>query len=105
MRTAQTGLAAAILATTAFVAAAWAQTSPCGNDAPNPYHLVDDWAHTPRSWAPTNNVFVDAKDNVWVFDRCEDKGCVGSIVAPIWELSPKGEVLKNFGAGMFIYPH
>ena len=101
--------AVAILATTAFVATAQAQapapSEPCVNDAPNPYHLVNDWAHMTRSWAATNNVYVDAKDNVWVFDRCEDKGCAGSMVAPIWELSPKGDVLKNFGAGMFIFPH
>ena len=98
--------AAALFATTAFGAAANAQVSaPCVNDAPNPYHLVNDWAHMPRSWAPTNNVFVDAKDNVWVMDRCDDKGCLGSNNAPIWELSPEGKVLNNFGAGMFAFPH
>ncbi len=62
-------------------------SSPCVNDAPNPYHLVNDWAQMPRPWAPTNNVFVDAKDNVWVMDRCDDKGCLGSENSPIWELS------------------
>jgi sugar lactone lactonase YvrE len=86
------------------VAAAQAQTTACVNDVPNPYHMVNDWAHTPRPWAATNNVFVDPKDNVWVFDRCEDKGCAGSSVAPIWELSPDGKVLKNFGAG-YVFPH
>ncbi|HEV2202630.1 MAG TPA: peptidyl-alpha-hydroxyglycine alpha-amidating lyase family protein [Bryobacteraceae bacterium] len=105
MRAAHTKLGVTILTTTAFVAAVQAQTGTCVNDAPNPYHLVNDWAHMPRSWAPTNNVFVDAKDNVWVFDRCEDKGCSGSSVAPIWELSSDGNVLKNFGAGMFVFPH
>jgi streptogramin lyase len=49
-------------------------------------------------------VFVDAKDNVWVFDRCGDSGCAGSNVAPIWQLSPDGKVMKNFGAG-FVFPH
>jgi len=93
------------LAPAAFFAAAQAQTGPCVNDAPNPYHLVNDWAQMPRPWAPTNNVFVDAKDNVWVFDRCEDKGCVGSSVPPIWELSSDGKVMKNFGGGMFVFPH
>ena len=96
-------LAIALVAMTASVAQA--QTTQCVNDAPNPYHLVTDWAHTTRPWAQTNNVFVDAKDNVWVFDRCEDGGCAASKVAPIWELSPDGKLLKNFGAGMFIYPH
>lgn len=104
MRAALARTATALLATTAVVAAADAQTM-CVNDAPTPYHMVSDWAHTPRPWAQTNNVFVDAKDNVWVFDRCEDGGCAASKVAPIWQLSPDGKVVKNFGAGMFIYPH
>jgi len=103
MRGQLTRLAIALVAMTASVAQA--QTTQCVNDAPNPYHLVTDWAHTTRPWAQTNNVFVDAKDNVWVFDRCEDGGCAASKVAPIWELSPDGKLLKNFGAGMFIYPH
>jgi sugar lactone lactonase YvrE len=94
----------ALMATTAVVAAADAQTTACVNDVPNPYHMVNDWAHTPRPWAQTNNVFVDPKDNVWVFDRCQDGGCAGSTVAPIWELSPDGKVMKNFGSG-YVFPH
>ena len=104
MRTELTRLAIALLATSAFVAAAEAQTTPCVNDAPNPYQMVNDWAQMPRPWAATNHVCVDAKDNVWVFDRCGDSGCAGSNVAPIWELSPDGKVMKNFGAG-FVFPH
>jgi hypothetical protein len=92
------------MATTVVVAAADAQTTACVNDVPNPYHMVNDWAHTPRPWAQTNNVFVDPKDNVWVFDRCQDGGCAGSTVAPIWELSPDGKVMKNFGSG-YVFPH
>jgi sugar lactone lactonase YvrE len=30
---------------------------------------------------------------------------VGSDGAPIWELSADGKVLKNFGAGQFVFPH
>ena len=56
--------------TSAFIVAAQAQSSyPCVNDVPNPYKQVTGWAHMPRAWAPTNNVFVDGKDNVWVMDR------------------------------------
>jgi streptogramin lyase len=102
---AQGTFAAAIFTMAALVAPAQAQTAACVNDAPNPYRLVNDWAHLPRPFAPTNNVYVDAKDNVWVFDRCGDKGCAGSNVAPIWELSPDGNMMKNFGAGMFVFPH
>jgi sugar lactone lactonase YvrE len=98
-------LTIALFATTVFVAAAQAQTGPCINDLPNPYKQVMGWEHMPRSWAPTNNVYVDAKDNVWVMDRCMDKGCLGSEENPIWELSADGNVMKNFGGGMFAFPH
>src|SRR5216117_618103 len=98
--------ATVIFAATALIGVAQAQSSySCVNDAPNPYKQVTGWANMPRAWAATNNVFVDGKDNVWVMDRCEDKGCQGSHEAPIWELSPDGKVLKNFGADMFLFPH
>ncbi len=95
-----------ILVATALVGVAQAQSSyPCVNDAPSPYKQVTGWAHIPRPWAPTNNVFVDGKDNLWIMDRCEDKGCAGSHESPIWELSSDGKVVKNFGAGLFYFPH
>src|ERR1051326_1474548 len=106
MRARSIRIALALMATTAVVASAEAQPgSPCVNDAPNPYKQVTGWEHMPRGWAPTNNVFVDGKDNVWVMDRCETKGCLGSKENPIWELSSEGEVIKTFGAGMFAFPH
>lgn len=90
----------------ATASAAYAQASyPCVNEAPNPYTQVTGWAQMPRHFANTNNVFVDAKDNVWVMDRCETKGCLGSKENPIWQFSPEGKVVKNFGAGMFAFPH
>src|SRR4029078_5018769 len=98
-------LAITLWAIAGIVTAAEAQDTACVNDAPNPDQMVSDWAHTTRPWAQTNNVFVDAKDNVWVFDRCEDGGCAGSRVAPISQLSSAGTALKNCGAGMFIFPH
>jgi DNA-binding beta-propeller fold protein YncE len=98
-------LTIALFATTAFAAAAQAQSGPCLNDLPSPYKQVTGWEHMPRAWAPTNNVFVDAKDNVWVMDRCTDKGCLGSEENPIWELSSDGKVVKSFGGGMFAFPH
>ena len=106
MRARATRIALALLATTALAVSAEAQPgSPCINDLPNPYKEVTGWEQMPRGWAPTNNVFVDAKDNVWVMDRCEAKGCIGSKETPIWQLSPDGKVLKTFGAGMFAFPH
>jgi DNA-binding beta-propeller fold protein YncE len=99
-------LTMAMFAATAAIGVAHAQASyPCVNDAPNPYQQVEGWAKMPRHWAMTNNVFVDAKDNVWVMDRCEAKGCIGSKESPIWQLSADGKTMKNFGAGMFAFPH
>jgi DNA-binding beta-propeller fold protein YncE len=99
-------IAIALLATSAAVGLATAQESyPCVNDAPNPYKQVTGWEHLPRHWAPTNNVYVDSKDNVWVMDRCGPGGCLGSKDAPIWQLSSDGKPIKNFGDGMFVFPH
>jgi len=99
-------LAITMFATTALVAAAQAQSSyPCANDAPNPYKLVANWATTPRPWSHPLAVTVDSKDDLWVFDRCEEGGCTGSKNSPIFELGPDGKTMKNFGTGLFVFPH
>jgi sugar lactone lactonase YvrE len=106
MRTAQTKLALALLASVALTAEAQAQASyPCVNDAPNPYKLQANWAQTPRPWGPTNAVTVDSRDNLWVFDRCGDGGCAASNNAPIFELGPDGKTMRNIGAGEFVSAH
>src|SRR5258708_28111767 len=100
------GIAIALLVTSAAVGMANAQTSyPCVNDAPNPFKQVTSWEQMSRHWAATNNVYVDDKDNIWVMDRCAATGCVGSRESPIWELSANGKPMKNFGSGMFFFPH
>src|SRR5215831_2121410 len=100
-------LAIGLLLTATFAAVeARAQASyPCVNDAPNPYMQAANWAQTPRPWAPVNAVYVDSKDNLWVFDRCGEKGCADSNLNPIYELSPQGKTMKNFGAGQFVSAH
>ena len=106
MRARLTRFAIALFATTAMVSAAHAQASyPCVNEAPNPYKQVTGWEKMPRAWGATNNVYVDARDNVWVMDRCGPDGCLNSMGAPIWQLSADGTSVKNFGAGMFAFPH
>ena len=106
MRARLTRFAIALFATTAMVSAAHAQASyPCVNEAPNPYTQVTGWEKMPRAWGATNNVYVDARDNVWVMDRCGPDGCLNSMGSPIWQLSADGTSVKNFGAGMFAFPH
>src|SRR4029077_18096399 len=67
---------------------------------PNPYHMVDHWIQSQGPEVDGNTVATDSHDNVWFFTRC-GKGCAGTDIAPIWEVSPDGKVMKNFGAGMF----
>lgn len=81
------------------------ESHDCVNDAPNPYRLVSDWSVTPRHWAHPLALTVDAGDNLWVFDRCEEAGCAASTAAPIFRLTPAGRTTVNVGAGLFIYPH
>ena len=106
MRTRLNRFAIALFATTTAVSAAHAQASyPCVNEAPNPYKQVTGWEKMPRAWGATNNVYVDAKDNVWVMDRCGPDGCLNAKESPIWQLSADGASTKNFGSGMFAFPH
>lgn len=109
MRSSVTSFAVAALASTAFLATAHAQASgpqlSCVNDAPNPYTLVTGWANTPRPWSHPLAVDVDAHDNLWVFDRCEEAGCAASNASPVFQLSPSGKTIRNFGAALFVFPH
>ena len=98
-----TKLAIALMVSAVAMSSANAQSSyPCADarDLANPYHLVTGWAQTPRPWGPNNAMTVDANNNLWVVDRCPDDACI-----PVFELSPQGRTLKNFGAGLFIEPH
>lgn len=56
------------------------------NSAPNPYHIVNNWAKLPqgRVWGMAIGVDIDRDGtSVWVFDRCGGKSCDGSNIAPI----------------------
>jgi len=94
-------IALALLTATTSISVAYAQTSsPCANDLPNPYHMVTKWAETPRPFAPVNAVTVDANNNFWAADRCEQAGCKS-----VFEIAPNGKTLRNFGADLFVEPH
>ena len=75
------------------------------NDAPNPYRLVTGWSDVPRHWAHPLALDVDTHDNLWVFDRREEAGCADSPAAPVFQLSPSGKMIRNFGANLFVFPH
>jgi streptogramin lyase len=76
------------------------------NSAPNPYHVVDNWAKLPegRRWGMAIGVDIDRDGtSVWVFDRCGGKTCAGSNIAPIQKFDASGRVV-SFGSGLFSWP-
>ncbi len=105
MQARKVGCAVAILGVVVLLLQAQAQVGPCVNDLPNSYHMVEGWKpNTTRPLGEGNSIFVDRKDNLWLVDRC-GANCIGSTEAPIWELSPHNKLLKNFGGGLFVFPH
>jgi streptogramin lyase len=78
------------------------------NSAPNPYHLVDGWAKLPpgRSFGQVISVKPDRDGkHIWAFDRCGGRFCTDSTLSPIMEFDASGKLVKNFGAGLFVFPH
>jgi sugar lactone lactonase YvrE len=74
---------------------------------PNPYRTVYDIVKMPagRTMGSTNAINVDAKGNIWVFERCGANSCAESTVDPILEFDPSGQLIRSFGAGKFVFPH
>jgi DNA-binding beta-propeller fold protein YncE len=53
---------------------------------------------------------VDKNDHIWVIERCGVKGfiaaaCADSKLDPIFEFDPSGKILRNWGGGLFVFPH
>ncbi len=99
------GLAIAIVGLIAAPSAVHAQ-----NNAPNPYHTVDGvWAPLPdgRSWVSTSSVEVSPDgETIWAVDRCGENTCVGhDDLDVVFQFDKDGNILKQFGAGMFVWPH
>ena len=86
---------------------AYAQANAAPNSQPNPYRTIETWGKLPegRTWGSTSGVDVDSKGHIWVAERCGKNSCAGSDLAPILEFDQDGNLLKSFGAGMFIFPH
>jgi NHL repeat len=75
---------------------------------PNPYHLVEHWASLPegRSFGQVIGVKIDRDGkSVWAFERCGNRYCTKSNLAPVLEFAPSGALEKSFGAGLFVFPH
>ncbi|MEO8598149.1 MAG: peptidyl-alpha-hydroxyglycine alpha-amidating lyase family protein [Candidatus Solibacter sp.] len=79
------------------------------NSQPNPYHEAANWPTLPagRKLAAISAIGVAPNGHIWVADRCAAGigACTDSDLNPIFEFDADGKMLKNFGAGLFVYPH
>jgi sugar lactone lactonase YvrE len=109
--------AAALAAASSF---AQGEVKPT-NDLPNPYRSVAPWGKLPegRSWGALNAVGIDNDGtSLWVADRCganPDRPagaspflydtCANSSLPPVLKFDAAGNLVRSFGAGMFVFPH
>jgi DNA-binding beta-propeller fold protein YncE len=91
------------------------------NDLPNPYQSIAPWGKLPdgRKWGALNGVAIDRDGaSLWVADRCGANpdappgespfrydSCSNSKLPPVLKFDAAGNLLRSFGAGMFIFPH
>ena len=88
-----------------------------GEGLPNPTPTrIGDWATLPegREWGSTAGLDIDQTDgHVWGYERCGSGSaggpgvnCDNNPVDPIFKFDrDTGEILANFGAGIFVTPH
>jgi hypothetical protein len=61
---------------------------------------------TGRRWGSTSAVAIDPDGkSIWVAERCGANSCQAKTDPPILEFDASGNLLRSFGAGMFIFPH
>ena len=78
------------------------------NHGPVPYSMDTDFLKLPagRIIGSTVTVGIDPDgESLWIFDRCGGHLCVGTDVAPIQKFDADGNLVKSFGAGMFVRAH
>ena len=88
-----------------------------GEGLPNPNPTrIGNWATLPegREWGSTAGLDIDPTDgHVWGYERCASGSaggpgvnCDSNPVDPIFKFDRNtGEILANFGAGIFVTPH
>jgi len=88
-----------------------------GEGIPNPNPTrIGSWASLPagRQWGSTAGIDIDPTDgHVWAYERCASGSaggpgvnCDSNPVDPIFKFDRNtGEILENFGAGIFVTPH
>lgn len=58
-----------------------------------------------RSMGSSSAVAGDSKGHIWVVDRCAANDCAGSPLDPVMEFDAKGNFLRAWGRGQFLFPH
>ena len=110
-----------VLAVGGCATSVWKWDGTPTNDLPSPYRSVAPWGKLPEGhkWGALNAVAVDNDGrSLWVVDRCganpdvppgaspfQYDSCAGSSWAPVHKLDPEGNIVKSFGAGLFVFPH
>ncbi len=80
---------------------------------PNPYQRSEEsFGNLPagREWGAASAIHYAGNGRVWVADRCGGNRGPGSCadrtdMDPIMLLDSEGNIVRSFGAGMFIWPH
>ena len=77
---------------------------------PNPYRLDESFKlEMPKGLKTIGSVpgiKVGPDNNVWVFHRCVGNFCTGhDNISPILVYSQQGKLLRQMGAGLFVWPH
>ncbi len=92
-----------------FAAVVWlcAAADAPPNSQPNPYRTAERWYRLPegRTMGSSSAVAVAADGHIWVAERCGVNSCAGSNLPPVLEFDPSGNLVRSFGAGMFVFPH
>ena len=94
-----------VIIATALVA--FAAVGTAAQSAGN-YRAIPDWAKLPagRTWGAVTGVYPDPDGrHMWVLDRCGANSCVGSDLDPVFKFDLSGNLVANFGAGLFAWPH
>ena len=85
-----------------------AQSSAALNTPGEEYLLDQSFFQMPpgRNIGSTAGLAIDPDGNsIWVFDRCGSGNCVGSDLDPIMQFDLAGNLLRSFGANLFVRPH
>ena len=101
-------LAAGVVVFVVSGGGASAQVNEEVNGGREPYSLNQSFFNLPegRTIGSTAGIALDRDGrSIWTFDRCGDQLCPGSDLAPVQKFDASGNLVRSFGAGMFIRPH